>query len=145
LTLGAAGAYSSISILAAAANSGASQGNLVIHFSDSSVSPTLQFNNSDWFFQPSPAIQGFGRVNLGSTSPEDNGDSYPELYQTTLNLTALGLSGKQIVSIDFTDLSSDPRESTAVFALSGTLVPEPASFGMVAAGAAVLAFFRRRK
>jgi hypothetical protein len=145
LTLLTPGPYSSISILAAAANSAASQGNVVIHFADASVSPTLQFNNSDWFFQPNPAIMGFGRQNLGSTTPEDNGNSYPELYQTTLNLAALGLAGKSIVSIDFTDLSTDPRESTGVFALSGTLVPEPGSIGLLAIGAVMLAVRCRKK
>jgi len=98
LTLATPGLYSSLSILAAAANSGASQGNLVIHFADLSVSPTLQFNNSDWFFQPNPAMQGFGRLQLTSVTPEDNGASYPELYQTTLNLAALGLNTKPILS-----------------------------------------------
>ena len=145
LTLSAPAAYSSISVLAAAANSGASQGNLVIHFADSSVSPTLQFNNSDWFFQPNPALMGYGRLDLGSTSAEDNGDSFPELYQTTINLAGLGLASKPIVSIDFIDLSSDPRESTGVFALSGTLVPEPASVGLLVVGTALLAVLRRRK
>jgi hypothetical protein len=138
-------AYSSLSILAAAANSGASMGNLVIHFADASTSPVLQFNNSDWFFQPNPAIMGFGRQDLGSTTPEDNGDSFPELYPTTLNLAALGLNTKPIVSIDFTDLSADARESTGIFALSGTLVPEPGSVSLVVTGAALLAINRRRK
>jgi hypothetical protein len=145
LTLASPGAYSSISVLAAAANSGASQGNLVIHFADASVSPILQFNNSDWFFQPNPALKGFGRIDLGSTSAEDNGDSFPELYQTTLNLAALGMAGKSIVSIDFTDLSVDPRESTGIFALSGTAVPEPGSIGLFTVGAGMLAFLRRKK
>ncbi|HYL93810.1 MAG TPA: PEP-CTERM sorting domain-containing protein, partial [Alphaproteobacteria bacterium] len=106
---------------------------------------TLQFNNSDWFFEPNPAIQGFGRLDLGSASAEDNGDSFPEMYQTTINLTALGLAGKPIASVDFADLSSDPRESTGVFALSGTVVPEPASLGLVAVGAVLLAVRRRGK
>jgi hypothetical protein len=145
LTLTTPGAYSSISVLAAAANSGASQGNLVIHFADATVSPTLQFNNSDWFFQPNPAIMGFGRLNLGSATAEDNGNSYPELYQTTLSLAALGLAAKTIVSIDFTDLSTDPRESTGIFALSGTLVPEPGCIGLFVVGAAMLAVLRRKK
>ena len=145
LTLTTPAAYSSLSILAAAANSGASQGNLVIHFADATVSPTLQFNNSDWFFQPNPALMGFGRVDLGAASPEDNGDSFPELYQTTLNLVTLGLSTKPIASIDFLDLSSDPRESTGIFALSGTLVPEPGSIGLLAIGATMLALLRRKK
>ncbi len=145
LALAPPGAYSSISILAAAANSGASQGNLVIHFADATVSPTLQFNNSDWFFQPNPAIKGFGRIDLGSAGAEDNGNDFPELYQTTLNLAGLGLASKAIVSIDFIDLSSDPRESTGVFALSGTLVPEPGSVGLLVLGAAALAIRRRKK
>ena len=145
LTLTTPKAYSSLSVLAAAANSGASQGNLVLHFADASVSPTLQFNNSDWFFQPNPAIMGFGRQDLGATTAEDNGASFPELYQTTLNLAALGLSGKSIVSIDFTDLSSDPRESTAIFALSGTVVPEPGSLGLLSVGTALLVVLHRRR
>jgi hypothetical protein len=145
LTFSTPAAYSSLSILAAAANSGTSQGNLVIHFADATVSPTLQFNNSDWFFQPNPAIMGFGRLNLGGTGPEDNGDSFPELYQTTLNLAALGLAGKPIVSIDFIDLASDPRESTAVFALSGTLVPEPGTLALLALGTAMVAALRHKK
>ena len=116
----------------------------MIHFADATVSPTLQFNNSDWFFQPNPAIQGFGRLDLGSTSAEDNGGSFPELYQTTLNLATLGLAGKSIVSIDFADLSSDPRESTGVFALSGRLVPEPGCLGLLGLGAALLAWRRQR-
>jgi hypothetical protein len=145
LTLTTPKAYSSLSILAAAANSGASQGNLVIHFADLSASPILQFNNSDWFFQPNPALMGFGRIDLGATSAEDNGNSFPELYQTTLNLAALGLAGKPIVSIGFSDPSSDPRESTAIFALSGTAVPEPGSLGLLSVGAALLAVLRRKR
>ena len=148
LTFSTPAEYSSLSILAAAANSASSQGNLVIHFADSSVSPVLQFNNSDWFFQPNPAIKGFGRLGLGGTTPEDNGNSFPELYQTTLNLAALGLDSKEIVSIDFTDNSTDPRESTGIFALSGTDVPvntpEPSSAALLAFGAAMVVGLRRR-
>jgi len=145
LTLTTPKAYTSISILAAAANSGASQGYLVIHFADASISPSLQFNNSDWFFQPNPAINGFGRIDLGSTSTEDNGNDFPELYQTTLNLAALGLSSKPIVAINFIDVASDPRESTAIFAISGTVVPEPSSLGLLTVGTAMMMALRRKK
>jgi len=145
LTLVTPGAYSSLSIIAAAANSGASLGNLVIHFTDTTVSPTLQFNNSDWFFQPNPAIAGFGRLDLSGTTPEDNGQSAPELYQTTLNLASLGLSSKPIQFLVFTDLATDARESTSIFALSGTAVPEPGSAALLALGAFCSAYLRRRK
>lgn len=143
LTLGTPGYYSSISILAAAANSGASQGSMVIYFADLTISPVLNFNNSDWFFQPNPAIQGFGRLNLTSTTPEDNGNSYPELYQTTINLAQLGLANKEILGFGFRDNSTDPRESTGIFAISGTMVPEPTSIALLALGTGVLLFRKR--
>jgi len=82
---------------------------------------------------------------LASTSPEDNGDAFPELYQTTLNLSALGLASKPITSIDFVDLSTDPRESTGIFAISGTVVPEPSSIALLTLGAAMIVSLRRKK
>jgi hypothetical protein len=147
LTLTTPQAYSSLSILAAAANSHASQGYLYLHFADGTISPTLQFNNSDWFFQPNPALMGFGRLDLGATKPENNGDSYPELYQTTLDLAALGLASKPIASIYFIDLHSSgfPQESTGIFALSGTAVAEPGSLGLLLVGVALVAVLRRKR
>jgi hypothetical protein len=130
LTLATPAAYSSISVLAASANSyTATVGNLVLNFSDGTASPMFQFNNSDWFFQPNAVIKGFGRLVLASTSAEDNGDPYPELYQTTINLAALGLTNRALVSVEFLDPSIDPRETTGIFAISGSLVAGQAPGG----------------
>jgi hypothetical protein len=101
-------------------------GTLVLHFSDGTASPMFQFNNSDWFFQPNAAIYGFGRLRLTATTAEDDGNSYPELYQTTINLAALGLTNHALVSVEFLDPSTDPRETTGIFAISGSLVPSQA-------------------
>jgi hypothetical protein len=109
--------------LAASANSyTATVGNLVLYFSDGTASPVFQFNNSDWFFQPNAAILGFGRLVLTSTTAEDDGNSYPELYQTTINLAELGLTNHALVSVEFVDPSTDPRETTGIFAISGLAI-----------------------
>ena len=143
LALATPGYYSSISILAAAANSGASQGSMVIYFADLTTSQVLSFDNSDWFNQPGAAIRGFGRLVLTSTTPEDNGASNPQLYQTTINLAGLGLANREIIGFGFRDNSTNPRESTGIFAISGTLVPEPGSIALLALGAGVLLFRKR--
>ena len=57
-----------------------------------------------------------GRINLGTFSPEDVGDSNPNLYQTTLPLGALGLT-QPISSITFTMPST--ATNVAIFAVSG--------------------------
>ena len=66
------------------------------------------------------AIQGFGRLKLGaSLTLEDNGAVNPNLYQTTLNLAALGLI-EPIASITFSNpATAGASQTTAIFALSG--------------------------
>ena len=96
-----------------------------------------------WFFQPNAAIRGFGRLVLTSTTPEDNGTSNPQMYQTTINLAALGLANEEVLGFGFRDNSTNPRESTGIFAISGTAVPEPGSIAWLALGAGVLLFRRR--
>ena len=120
LTLSNPDAFSSLSILAASANGGG-QGTLVLNFTNGSQSPVLAFNGQDWFYTvTNVALQGFGRLKLGSGwTIEDNGSSNPNLYQTTLNLAALGLA-KPVASITFTmPAGAGSSESAAIFAVSG--------------------------
>lgn len=119
LTLTSPEAFNSLAILASSANGGG-QGTFVLNFSDASHSPAFAYNAQDWFYVvTNVAIQGFGRLKLGaSLNSEDNGDSNPNLYQTTINLAALGLA-KPIASITFTKPAGGASQTTAIFALSG--------------------------
>jgi len=112
--------FNSLAILASSANGGG-LGTLIVNFANGTHSPTFNFNAQDWFFVPdNVAIQGFGRLKLGATlTADDNGDSNPNLYQTTVNLASLGLT-QAIASITFAKPSdSGVQQNTAIFAVSG--------------------------
>ncbi len=96
LNLSTPGAFNTLTVLAASANGGG-QGSFVLNFTNGTRSPVFAFNCQDWFYVvTNVAIQGFGRLKLGSGwSIEDNGSSNPNLYQTTVNLAALGLTHRQ--------------------------------------------------
>ncbi len=122
LSLTSRQSYNSLAILASSANGGG-LGTLVIHFANGTSSSSLNFNAQDWF-NPSAntAIQGFGRLKLGTNpfSTENNGSSNPNLYQTIINLAALGLN-QPIESITFTKPAAS--STTAALAVSGALMP----------------------
>lgn len=130
LTLAAPQAYNSLAILASSANGSSSgQGTFVLNFTNGTKSPVFAYNCQDWFYvATNVAIQGFGRLKLGtSLSAEDNGASNPNLYQTTLNLAALGIT-QPIASITFSNRSgAGANETTAIFALSGMPASIPLS------------------
>ncbi len=135
LTLATPAAYNSLAILATSANGGG-QGTCVLNFTDGSHSPAFAYNAQDWFYVvTNVALQGFGRLKLGaSLSIEDNGSSNPNLYQTTLNLSGLGLT-KPISSITFTKPGgTGSTQTTAILALSGlpASVPVATPTGLVA-------------
>ena len=118
LTLAAPEACQTISILATSANGGGG-GTFVLNFTNGTHSQVFTFNAQDWFNNSANvAIQGFGRLKLGgSWNAENNGPINPNIYQTTLNLAALGLN-QSIASITFTKPAS--AAACAVFAVSGT-------------------------
>ncbi len=134
LTLSNPDAFNTLTILAASANGGG-QGRLVLNFSNGTKSPAFAFNAQDWFnTTTNVALQGFGRLQLGSSlSIQDNGSANPNLYQTTINLAALGLT-QPISSITFTNPTGGGSQSTAIFGVSGmsTSVPVSAPAGLTA-------------
>lgn len=112
--------FNSLTILASSANGGG-QGTFVLNFTNGTKSPVFSFNCQDWFGTvTNVAIQGFGRVKLGTSFAfEDPGASNPNLYQTTINLATLGLT-RPIASITFSNrASAGVNETTAIFAISG--------------------------
>lgn len=129
LTLSQPQSYNSLAILAASANASSTTiGTCVVHFSDGSSSPVLNFNAQDWFnTSANVALQGFGRLQLG-TNPfaTENDGSNPNLYQTILNLAALGLN-QPVTSITFTKPGGGGATlDTGVLAISGALMPPQA-------------------
>jgi hypothetical protein len=137
LTLTTPQAFNSLAILACSANgSPSSQGTLVVNFSNGTKSPVFNFNAQDWFYTvTNVAIQGFGRLKLGTSLTFDNdGNSNPNIYQTTLNLAALGLT-QPVASITFSNpAAAGAQQTTAIFAVSGMAgtVPVRAPTGLVA-------------
>jgi hypothetical protein len=120
LTLANPEGFSSLTILASSANGGG-QGTFVLNFANGSKSQVFPFNSQDWFNTvTNVAIQGFGRMKLGASFAfEDPGSSNPNLYQTSINLAALGLS-QPIASITFSNrVGAGGTETAAIFAVSG--------------------------
>lgn len=120
LTLNPPQALNTIAVLAASANGGGS-GTFFLTFTNGARSPVFTFNAQDWFYVvTNVALQGFGRLKLGASLViEDNGDSNPNLYQTTVNLAALGLS-LPVASVTFSNrAAAGATETTAIFGISG--------------------------
>lgn len=120
LTLASPQAFNSVAILASSANGGG-QGTFVLNFTNGTKSQVFNFNAQDWFFNvANVAVQGFGRLKLGaSLTIEDNGAANPNLYQTTINLAALGIT-QPISSITFSNpANAGAQQNTAIFAVSG--------------------------
>jgi len=123
LTFASPQSYNSLAVLASSANGGGS-GSLIIHFTNGTSSASLSFNALDWFTSSAnSALQGFGRLKLGTNpfSTENNG-SNPNLYQTIINLAALGLN-QPIASIGFTKPAGGGTSTSAIFAISGSQMP----------------------
>jgi hypothetical protein len=125
LALATPAAYNSLSILAASGNGGGG-GTFVIHFANGASSPPIGFNAPNfWTLSPGSALTKFGLVscgNWGGFYTWDDAVDDQNLYQTTVNLAALGFNAKVIVSLTFT-MPSGPGTSTntttGVFAVSG--------------------------
>ncbi len=121
VTLTTPRAYQSLTVLACSAHGGG-MGTMVLNFTDGAQSHSIPFNAQDWFgTTANVAIQAMGRVKLSPFSVEDNGATNPNLYQTTINLAALGLD-REIASITFTKpAGAGAQQTTGIFAISGVL------------------------
>ncbi|HEV2393562.1 MAG TPA: protease pro-enzyme activation domain-containing protein [Verrucomicrobiae bacterium] len=118
--------FNSLAILAASANANSSSlGALVVHFTDGTSSQSFNLNAQDWYNATgNVALEGFGRLKLGTNpfSTENPGAYNPSLYQTTVNLAALGLN-QPVASITFTKPTGGTTLDTAVLAVSGAIMP----------------------
>ena len=143
--------YSQLAILAATTfGSGEnSPGAMVLQFTDGSCSDPLRFNCPDWWVNGSTNYLAFG--GLTEAYPDrlaiTNGKvkvNYPVttpaygmgLYQTEVDLAALGLANKDLASITFQ--APKMGQPTGVFAVSGREIDNPGRPYFVADPAAQL-------
>jgi hypothetical protein len=122
LTLTNPQSFNSFAVLASSANGGG-LGTLMINFTNGTHSQVYNFNDQDWYNNTANvALQGFGRIKLATFATEDPGSGNPNMYQTVINLAALGLN-QPVASISFTNPSVGGSQDSAIFALSGALMP----------------------
>ncbi len=124
LTLTTPRPYNSLAILASSANGGG-VGTLVLNFTNGTKSQVFSLNAQDWYGTiTNVAAQGIGRLRLGQATltTENPGWNNPNLYQTTLNLAALGIN-QSIASITFTNPNTGGSMDTGIFAVSGAVMP----------------------
>lgn len=90
---------------------------------------TGTFTSSDWFGGTPVAFNASGRINNVVTGATDSvGSANPNVYEHTITVN----NPAPVQSISFTRATGGGN--TAIFAVSGTAVPEPGSFALVALG-----------
>lgn len=126
LTLATPSTFSSIAFLFATGASGSSGTDAItLHFSDGTPNYTaLSLNSPSWFSDSSAAFISMGRVDVPTGDFSSVGQNMPRLYDQSFDLAALGLSGHTLSSVDFTFSGNG---YSALFAMSGSVVPEPSS------------------
>ena len=123
----------------------------VVHYTDGAADNTLNLSFPDWFDSNPPksqaAIVENGRVNPTANSGAGSFDNFgqtppnPRVYE----VTAVTLANKTdpISSIDFTFTKAAGTTNTAIFGVSVSPAPEPASLSLLGLGS--LALLRRRR
>ena len=139
-------AYSILSFLVSGGNGGANV-SLTINYANGGIQTTT-INVPDWFNGTNPPIAwaANGRVSAGPTAGnlgynnEDGGN--PRLYQDDVTLSD---TTDAVTGVSFTYAGSTTGGNSAIiYGISGTAVPEPASFGLLALGT-IGALARRRR
>ncbi len=150
LSLNNAALYSTLVFIGAAANGAATSVTLTLNFSDST---SAVFSSSggitrDWFDGGSPETAYL----VGGRASNRGDEGYTSLFRQTngdirLHEYVIGLSpedqAKELVSIDVLNTGSGTGR-LALFAVSGEVVPEPSTMGLVAL-CGLLGLGRRRR
>lgn len=151
LALAAPARLSAVSFLTDTGNAdnGAAPFSVVVNYANGAPSTTIpaELISPDWFNNGPVAYSASGRVYPDATAAsgfDSVGNGQPNLYQVDLLLPD---TTDPIASFTLTYDGTSTSSQMAVFGLSGAsvAVPEPATFSVLAAGAAGLLTRRRRR
>ena len=154
LTLGTAARYSKLAVFGASGSGGKTIAYTLTYADNSTSTGSLYIG--DWFSNATNvAVMEHSRARFRTNSPEGNDDSWvldPSTLSRTdgANIYQSNISGvdstKQLVSISFAGTSADAGNGgTAIFAVSGTAVPEPSAVSLLGLGAGGLIAYAWRK
>jgi hypothetical protein len=119
LTLGPAAqvAYEFLAVFGSSAGGGGG-GTAVVNFVDGTNSGNIPFNAQDWYnVTTNNALNNLGRMNVSTSVLDETQPGNPRIYQSIIDLGALGFNNRAVSSITFTKPTA--ATSTAIMALSG--------------------------
>ena len=142
-TLAAPAQYSALSLLT---SSGNGTGTLRIGLQFADLGPGVDVPGTtpspDWFNATPIAVTAAGRMVPSAGTYNNVGTANPRLYQENIALPA-GVSSRVLTAINISWTGSGANTHTAIFALSGTPVPEPGALCVLALAATALLTRRR--
>lgn len=146
LTLTAATNYTRIALIGA---TGQGTSDLTITFKYTTgaddVFSSLGSNsiNQDWFNGGSIAYTADGRISTVSGSYEYVDSGNPRLYENIFTVDKTRLLQSVVITDNAGDSNPDTPHHSVIMAISGEVIPEPATTGLIATVIAMALFYRR--
>jgi hypothetical protein len=152
LTLVVPTPLSNLALFGATGNAGGATNQndtVVVNFADATPPQTFTVTHlaQDWFNGSQAALQVGGRFNNVVTGGIDNtGTTNPRIYEDDIDLSAFSTHPVASLTITFNATSANQNNGgyNAIVAVSGTVVPEPATLGFLTITAIPLLTRRRR-
>ena len=152
LTLAIPTRLSNLALFGATGNAGGATNQndtVIVSFADLAPAVTFTVNSlaQDWFNGNQAALQVAGRFNNVVTGGIDNtGTTNPRIYEDDIDLSAFSTHPVSSITITFNATSANQNNGgyNAIVAVSGTVVPEPATLGLLSIAAIPLLARRRR-
>jgi hypothetical protein len=131
---------SSLVLIGASGNGGITNAPITIHFADGFADLNTTYSMPDWFNNTPFALSADGRVDVVANTFNNVGAGNPRLYQATFDLSAY--ASHPVGSIDV-GWNGSGGTHTAIMAVSGQVVPEPAALAIMAVSGLGLLIRRR--